>query len=216
MQADQSQFSKLPKKQLVFISERLLNSDFPSGNPYDYNFDTAYENLESVAKYFNITIVHEDVEFFAKFLEVNEDIIAELMANNREQIKNSELIEQLQIPVAKTYSLDYTVFGTCNYTEYLSQMFDSYDKDWVEDSATQQRNDGNWSLWDGDQRDTTDYSDFDESDYTFDEVTEVENNVSESILSKLVVENTSDVIDSLDKKTLLELRRIIDSKLGLI
>ena len=31
-----------------------------------------------------------------------------------------------------------------------------------------------------------------------------------------VIENTKDVVNSLDKKTLLELRRIIDSKLRLL
>jgi hypothetical protein len=216
MSAEQSQFSRLPKKQLVFIAERLLDGDFPSGNPYDYNFDSAYEKLQSVSNYFNITITHDDVEFFCKFLQINEDIIAELFANNREQMRNKELIEQLEIPVAKTYNLDYNIYGTCNYTEYLSQTFDSYDEDWVKDSASQQRNDGNWSPWEGNVRDATDYSEYDESDFSFEDVTEVQDEMNESILNRLVIENTSDLVDSLDKKTLLELRRIIDSKLRLI
>ena len=33
MPTAQSQFSRLPKKQLVFIAEKLVDEDFPIGNP---------------------------------------------------------------------------------------------------------------------------------------------------------------------------------------
>lgn len=218
MGADQSQFSKLPKKQLVLIVDKLLDEDFPSGNPYgDYDYNKNYEALENIGRYFNISVVNEDVEFFAKFIEINDNIISELIANNREQINNKELIEKLEIPIAKTYDLRYNVWGTCTYDEYLAQYFDSYDKDWVADSAKQQREDGNWDLYDGrNVRDTT-YDNFDESDYSFDEVYEVNDDntykIKESLLDRLVVENTSEVVNSLDKQTLIKLQQIINSRL---
>ena len=73
-------------------------------------------------------------------------------------------------------------------------------------------------MWEGEERAPTDYDNFEESDYDFDDVHEIdENNIrTESILDRLVLENTKDVVKSLDKKTLLELRRIIDSKLRLL
>jgi len=214
MAAEQSQFSRLPKKQLVFIAEKLVDEDCPIGNPYDDDFDNAYNILQEVSKYFSVEPTQEDVEFFAKLLEINDEIIADLFANNKEQMKNRELIEQLVIPVAKRYKLDYSQWGTCSYTNYMSQEFDSYDEDWVKDSATQQSNDGNWNMWEGEERAPTDYDNFEESDYDFDEVYQVNDEpVQESLLNKLVLENTKDVVKSLDKKTLLELRRIIDSKL---
>jgi hypothetical protein len=217
MATEQSQFSRLPKKQLAFIAEKLVDEDFPIGNPYTDDFDNAYEILQEVSKYFSVESTHEDVEFFAKFLEINDDLIADLFANNREQMNNRELIEQLIIPVAKSYKLDYSAWGTCSYTNYMSQEFDSYDEDWVKDSATQQNNDGNWNMWEGEERAPTDYENFEESDYDFDDVYEVNDEpVQESLLNKLVLENTKDVVKSLDKKTLLELRRIIDSKLRLL
>ena len=216
MATEQSQFSRLPKKQLAFIAEKLVDEDFPIGNPYDDDFDNAYSILQEVSKYFSVEPTHEDVEFFAKFLQINDDSIADLFANNREQMNNKELIEQLVIPVAKSYKLDYSAWGTCSYTNYMSQEFDSYDKDWVKDSATQQSNDGNWNMWEGEERAPTDYENFEESDYDFDDVYEVDKPVQESLLNKLVLENTKDVVKSLDKKTLLELRRIIDSKLRLL
>ena len=221
MSTEQSQFSKLPKKQLVFISEKLVDEDFPIGNPYG-DFEDAYKTLKSVSKYFNIEPSQEDVEFFSKFLEINDEIIADLFANNREQMRNKELIEKLEIPLAKTFDMEYEVDGSCTYTEYLSQEFDCYDKSWVTDSADQQRNDGNWDTYDGRERSPTDYENYEVNDFTYGDVYEVYDDGSgfklrrESILGKLIIENTKDVVNSLDKKTLLELRRVIDSKLRLL
>ena len=215
---EQSQFSKLPKKQLVFIAEKLVDEDFPIGNPYTDDFESAYATLQEVSKYFSVESTHEDVEFFAKLLEINDEIIADLFANNKEQMNNRELIEQLVIPVAKSYNLDYSSWGSCTYTNYMVQEFDSYDEDWVTDSATQQNNDGNWNMWEGQETNPTEYENFEESDYSFGDVYEVNesNTKNESVLNRLVIENTSEVVNSLDRKTLLELRRIIDSKLRLL
>jgi hypothetical protein len=216
MAATQSQFSRLPKKQLVFIAEKLVDEDFPIGNPYISDFDSAYSTLQEVSKYFSVESTHEDVEFFSKFLEINEDIIADLFANNKEQMNNRELIEQLEIPVAKSYNMDYSSWGTCSYTNYMVQEFDSYDKDWVTDSATQQNNDGNWNMWEGQETNPTEYENFEESDYSFGDVYEIDETKTESILDRLVIENTSGVVNSLDKQTLLKLKSIIESRLRLL
>ena len=207
--ADQSQFSRLPKKQLVLIAEKLIDEDFPQGNPYgDYGFSKYYNQLENIGKYFNISAVHEDVEFFSKFLEMNDDVLAEIFETG-----DKSLSEKLIIPVAQTYELLYSVWGSCTYDDYMGQKFDSYDMNWVEDSAEQQRQDGNWDLYDGYNIRDTVYDNFDSSDHSFDEVRPVSENVKESLLSRLVVENTSEVVSSLDRQTLLKLKSIIDSRL---
>jgi hypothetical protein len=216
--ASQSQFSKLPKKQLAFICEKLINDEFPIGNPYDSDFDHAYNILQEVSRYFNISASHEDVEFFSKLLEINGEIIADLFANNREQMGNKELIEQLVIPVAKTYDLHYKTYGTCNFEEFLAQYFDCYDEDWVRDSANQQRNDGNWDFYDGRNVRETEYDSYEVSDESYGHVYEVKgdgetNKIKESVLDRLMIENTKDVVNSLDKKTLLKLKTIIESRL---
>jgi hypothetical protein len=216
MAATQSQFSRLPKKQLVFITEKLVDEDFPIGNPYTDDFDSAYGTLQEVSKYFSVESTHEDVEFFSKFLEINEDIIADLFANNKEQMNNRELIEQLEIPVAKSYNMDYSSWGTCSYTNYMVQEFDCYDRDWVTDSASQQNSDGNWNMWEGQETNPTEYENFEESDYSFGDVYEIDETKTESILDRLVIENTSGVVNSLDKQTLLKLKSIIESRLRLL
>jgi hypothetical protein len=219
--ANQSEFSKLNKKQLFFITKKLIEEDFPTDNPYN-DYPESYNTLENIAKYFNMVVSDEDVQFFVKFIEINDNILTYLI-DNPDNPKDKSLIERLEIPVAKTYDLHYTVWGSCTYTEYLAQKFDSYDKNWVKDSADQQREDGNWDYYDGRKLRDTEYDNFEESDHSYDEVYEVNddktintNFVSDSILDKLVIENTEDVINSLDKKTLIELRRIIDSKLRLL
>jgi len=218
MGAEQSQFSKLSKKQLVSISVKLIDQNFPIGNPYESDYDDAYSILEEVSRYYSIDITHEDVEFFSKFLEINDEIIAELFANNKKEIRNGLLIEQLVIPVAKSYNLDYKVMGTCSYTNYMTQEFDSYDEEWVKDSASQQNNDGSWNMWEGQERSETEYDNYEESDYDYEDVYEIDEskNRNESVLAKLVIENTSEVIGSLDKKTLIKLKSIIESRLRLL
>jgi len=217
--ASQSQFSKLSKKQLVFICEKLVDEEFPIGNPYEQDFDHAYNTLKDVSKYFNIEPAHEDVEFFSKLLEINGEIIGVFFANNREEMRNKGLIEQLVIPVSKTYDLHYTTNGTCNFEEFMAQYFDCYDKDWVRDSAEQQRQDGNWDLYDGRNLRETEYDSFEINDESYGHVYEVTEDyikdgyVNESILDRIVLENTKDVVKSLDKQTLLKLRTIIESRL---
>ena len=207
---EQSQFSRLPKKQLVLIAEKLVDEDFPQGNPYDNReFEEYYKQLEGIGNYFNITVVHEDVEFFSKFLEMNDDLLSKIFNPNGDKT----LIEKLVIPVAQTYELLYNTWGSCTYDEYMGQKFDSYDLDWVLDSAEQQRNNGNWDLYDGYNIRDVDYDNFELSDYSFDEVRPVSENIKESLLDRLVLENTSEVVSSLDRQTLLKLKSIIDSRL---
>jgi hypothetical protein len=216
----ESKFARLSKKQLTLICEKLVDEEFPIGNPYDWGFDSAFEILKDISKYFSIDVnAQEDVEFFSKFLEINEDIIADLFANNREQMRNVSLIEKLQIPTPSVYIVNYDVDGSCTYTEYLSNTFSSYDESWVEDAAKQGYDDGNWDLYEGKVRAKTEYDNFEMNDYNFESVHryyEKPKQIKDSILNKLVVENTSEVIDSLDKDTLLKLKRMIDSKLRLI
>ena len=206
--AEQSQFSKLPKKQLSLIAGKLIDEGFPTGNPYDYDFSDSYDTLVTIGKYFSVSVVHEDVEFFSKFLEMNDDVLADIFETG-----DKTLYDKLIIPVAQTYELRYSVWGSCTFDDYMGQKFDSYDMSWVEDSARQQRDDGNWDLYDGYNINDTTYDNFDTSDYSFDEVNHVSEPVKESLLDKLVLENTSEVVSSLDRGTLLKLKSIIDSRL---
>jgi hypothetical protein len=212
--ADQSQFSRFSKKQLIFICERLLDEGFDASYVYD-NYDDSYKALEDIGKYFNVSINDEDVQFFGKLLSDNDNLIADIFANQGANKNNKELIERLEIPVAKDYELEYTVDGTVNYTEWYTYKVSSYDKSWVDESIRQQYNDGNFDLYEG-HLDDTQYDNYEMNDWEFKGVSEVDPKVQESLLSKLVIENTQDALHSLDKKTLIKLKSIIESRLGLL
>jgi hypothetical protein len=197
--ANQSYFSKLPKKQLVLISEQLIDKNFDTGVYNSSSYDKSYTTLENVAGYFSLNVSDEDVEFFGKFIDINDGILSRIF-----ETKDKSLYDQLIIPVAKEYKVEYSVWGSCTYVEYYETTWSSYDKDWVTDSMRHARDDGNWDIHYGKQVDTT-YDNWEMNDYEFDEVTEVDE-VNESIKKNTIIE-------SLDKKTLLELRGLIDKKL---
>jgi hypothetical protein len=212
--ADQSQFSTYPKKHLIFICERLLDNNFDAANIYD-NYDDSYHALEEIGKYFNTSISDEDVQFFGKLLEDNDELIADIFANQGENKNSKELINQLEIPVAKEYEVHYTVDGRCSYTEYYTYKVSSYSKSWVDDTIRQQYNDGNFDLYNG-YLDDTQYDNWEMDDWEIQTIKDVTPQVQESLLSKLVLENTQDAVNSLDKKTLIKLKSIIESRLRLL
>jgi hypothetical protein len=199
--AEQSRFSKLDKKILVFICEKLIDSDFDAQHPYN-DFEESAKILNHILKYFNGgTVQVEDVEFFAILITDNDDVLANFF-----ETKDKSLYDKIEIPVAKTYRLDYTVDGTCTYTEYLSSNFDAYSMNWVASQANQQMNDGNWDYWQGNYRHDTDYENFEMSDSDFGNVYEINDDKS--------IRESISTIDKLNKKTLLELKNIIEKRLN--
>jgi hypothetical protein len=212
---EQSKFSKLPKNQLVFICERIIDDGFESQlGPYR-DYEDNFDSLKNTAEHFSFDVEDIDVQFFCKFLEINDDILADIFDKKSESVNyNKELLNKLIIPIAKTYEVDYRTYGTCHFEEYLYSKFTSYDEDWVMDSAQQSLNDGNWDYYEGTERREPEYSEFNIDDVVFDGVREVsDDNIKESLLDRLVIENTSEVVSSLDKQTLLKLKRIIESRL---
>jgi hypothetical protein len=75
-------------------------------------------------------------------------------------------------------------------------------------------------MWDGRDIRDTEYENFEESDSSYNHVYNVDDKqetiYSESILDKLVIENTKDVVNSLDRNTLIKLKSIIESRLRLL
>lgn len=212
--ADQSQFSRFSKKQLLFICERLIDEGFDAGNLYN-NYSDSRDALEDIGKYFNVSISDEDVQFFAKLLNDNDNLIADIFANQGADRNSRELIERLEIPVSKDYELEYSVDGSCTYSEYYSYKVSAYEKEWVDDSIRQQYDDGNFDLYEG-KLENTDYDNYEMNEWDFQSVNEITPEVKESLLSKLVIENTQDALNSLDKKTLIKLKSIIESRLRLL
>jgi hypothetical protein len=208
--ADQSTFSRLPKKQLVFIANKLIEDEFEWDDithTYEDIYDSNEDILKQVSTYFNESVVEEDVQFFIKFLEINSGLLDLIFKNN-----DKSLIEQLVIPQSKDYLVEYTTNGSCTFIEYYETRFSSYDKDWVIDSINLQRNNGDWDTYSGVLKDT-EYDNFETQDWEVDEVKDAPNDVQESRNPRKLLENTEKLIPKLDKDTLVSLKFLIDKQL---
>jgi hypothetical protein len=208
--ADQSTFSRLPKKQLVFIANKLIENGFEWDN-ITYNYEDIYDDNETILKnislYFGESVVEEDVQFFIKFLEINSGLLSRIIKNN-----DKSMIEQLIIPQPKDYLVEYTTQGSCTFIEYYETRFSSYDKDWVIDSLNMQRNNGDWDVYSGLLKDTQ-YDNFETQDWEIDAVKDSPNNIQESRNPRKLLENTEKLIPKLDKDTLVSLKFLIDKHL---
>ena len=150
--------------------------------------------------------MNEDVQFFAKFIEINENTLTELY-----ETKNKSLYNKIIIPVPKDYEIRYSVWGSCTYEKYYKDTITSYDEFWVRDMVQEDYNNGNFELYEGVSV-NTEYDNYEMNDWSINEVSE-KKNVRESLFTKLVLENTSSVLDSVDRDTLLKMKSIIESKL---
>ena len=208
--ADQSTFSRLPKKQLVFIANKLIENGFEWDditNIYEDIYDDNETILKNISSYFGESVVEDDVQFFIKFLEINSGLLDLIFKNN-----DKSLIEQLVIPQSKDYLVEYNTNGSCTFIEYYETRFSSYDKDWVRDSINLQRNNGDWDTYSGVLKDT-DYDNFETQDWEVDMVKDAPNDVQESRNPRKLLENTEKLIPKLDKDTLVSLKFIIDKQL---
>jgi hypothetical protein len=207
--ADQSTFSRFPKKQLVFIANKLIEDGF-EWDDITHNYEDIYDSNEDILKqvstYFNESVVEEDVQFFIKFLEINSGLLSRISNGDK------SIIEQLIIPQPKDYLVKYTSQGSCTYIEYYETLFSCYDKDWVRDSLYLQRNNDDWDIYSGVLKDT-EYDNFEMNDWEIDIVKDAPNNLQESRNPRKLLENTEKLIPKLDKDTLVSLKFLIDKQL---
>jgi len=202
----QSTFSKFPKSKLVLMSKALIDADFEFEEPYD-EAEKNFVKLENIMKYFGEVVSSEDFQFLAKFMKINFPVLSEIY-----QTKDKSLYDKLIIPIPKEYKVDYYVWGSCTYTEYLEDKVTCYDKNWVKDSLYQDERDGNWNMFEG-RNINTEYDNHEMSDWTIEDVQPIDSKMNESIFTKMILENKTPVLDTLDKKTLLKLKSIIENKL---
>jgi hypothetical protein len=204
--AEQSVLSKFPIKQLILISEKLIDDDFDFQDPYD-DYDRTMSKLKNIMKYFDREALDLDMEFIAKFIEINYNTLLSI----KDEGKSPEKYNELSIPQSRKYKAYYEISGSAYLTEKYYDYWDSYDESFVKGSMYQQRNDGNWDYWDGHYLEN-ETDNFDSENF---EVTYISLNESrKDLLSKLVVENTEELIDKIDRDSLIKLRNLINQKLS--
>jgi hypothetical protein len=156
------------------------------------------------------SLEYRDVDFISKFMTDNSELIQKIF-----ETKDKSLLSELEYPINKMFKIPYEIHSNQSVLENYTVNWDSYDKKFVRSSLIEARNDGNFDEWTGDLL-RTDVLDSETSDWIIDDenITEINTEKTESILDRLVIENTSSVINSLDRNTLINLRNIINSRLS--
>lgn len=197
------QFESLPKRNLVRISERLIDDggiDFR--NPYDY-YDNFFDLLKEISPMFGIKLIdYEDIEFMSKFIVINDNQLSKIFSKDISKEEKSSLIEGLVIPKLKKFNIEYRVVGSATVIESYETTTSSYDEELAKQQVRYGYDQGEFDYWEGENV-HTDTSDFESHDFIIDEIYETKSYTTES----------NKIIDTLDKKTLLELKQIIDKKL---
>ena len=188
---ESSQLENLPINQLVYISEKLMKSDFDYTDPY-LDYDDNIEKLDKILPYFGFNAQQIDLDFIAKFISTNEELILSIDAPS--QIE--PLLEKFVVPQVGKYEVYYEIWGPATFTEHYKTEWTTYDKKWVENSIETAKNENTWSDYDGDyiEHETDNWE---PDNFKFNKI---------STLSE-------EKINSLEKTTLLELRNLIDKKL---
>ena len=75
---DQSQFSKYPKSHLVLISDKLIDSGFDAAHPYIDHSDNIDYITEATRVFGSSNVEDIDLQFFAKFIQINDDVLLEI------------------------------------------------------------------------------------------------------------------------------------------
>lgn len=203
---DTSIFQNYSKKFLALIIKRLLDNNFEVNNPYED--DKNFETFENAVEPFGDPASDIDMEFFAKLIDINEGLCEEIAKSEKPK---KSLYDALVIPKIDQYRIYWKENGSCSYTNYYREEWSSYDQNWVEYAKDKAHNDGNYSKYESEFE--TEYDNYEPYDETTTDIEKISESKSSS-LDKLISENATYVIDSLDRKSLLILKSIIDKKLG--
>lgn len=169
------------------------------------------EILEKNCKWLGVyNISSLDLDFISTLFFTNHKLLDSYFLG---EVPKESVVNNLKIPELKKFRVDYSLIGSAAKTEYWAQIFEGYEEDHIQKIVTLDYIDGNFDPYSGEFI-NDDTSDFEVDRLYVDEVSEVDRNVRESALSKLIIENTESVIDDLDLKTLLKLRDIINQKLS--
>jgi hypothetical protein len=208
-----STLANLSPKHLAYISQQMIDKGFNGEMPYE-EYDEFVNELTGIVKYFGEKEVSRiDMEFLASFINFNDKVLAELF--DSETQNKQELYGKLIIPRPVEYTFDVLASGRAFVVETYKHRDISYNPEWFFPMIdTLRYNSDEFEYYDGDLTDTL-VEDFDVDNLEIENIEVVDNRTSmkESILKRLVVENTESMIDSLDFNTLMELKRIIDTKL---
>jgi hypothetical protein len=208
-----SELENLNPKHLVYVAQKMIDEGFSAKNPYD-EYDTLSSDLSEAVKYFGIKDISRlDMEFLASFISVNDEVLSQLF--DSETQNKQDLYRQLETPKPEKYTYNVLASGHGYVIETYKHTELTYNPEWIPTMVDALRyNSDEFEYYNGELTDTL-VEDFEVNNLEIDDVFRVmsQSSLKESILKRLVIENTESMVDSLDFQTLIELKRIIEKKL---
>lgn len=206
---DFTEFLSLPLNVLIVVAKMCYDDGFDYSDPYG-DMDKSFDILKnSSAWVFNDTFNSLDVEFIAKVINNNLDIFQNTPLKN---FKSQEMVSMITIPISKTYKVYYERWGNAIVTEKYNEIWRSFDENWVRESMQYEEREGTWNFYDGNYEG----NEIEEFEVQGESIVKVVDDGPklESLLSRLVLENTSEVIDKVDRQTLIKIRNLINQRLS--
>ena len=203
-----SSFTEQPIKILLAVAESLMDSKFDYNNPWKKSEEN-YELLDQSSAWIGISVEYEDMEFMAALLKQNEETLTDYING---KISRQDAISRIQKPKIKKFKIWYEIWGPATLTEQYNTVWESFDEKWAEDSLKFHYYDGSFDYFQGE------YVGHESDDFEADNFQITDSKVlgenKKAILDKLVVENTENLLDNLDRDTLIHLRNLINRKLS--
>ena len=207
-----SELQKLNQKVLLNLIASCKKDGIDFYRPFlSSKYPDNLQILEKNCKWLGVYDISSlDLDFISTLFFTNNKLLESYFSG---QIPKESVVGSLKIPKLKKFRVDYSLIGSAVKTEYYVQTLEGYNEDYVEKILNLDYIDGNFDPYSGDFI-NDDTADFEIDRLYVDEVSEVDRNVTESTLSRLIIENTESIVNDLDLQTLLKLRDIINQKLS--
>lgn len=199
-----------PLNVIVKLAIMLMESkEFNTIEPY-LHYRENKKILEKYTSAINVYAEPLDLEFISKFINDNYKSLRDVI---EKRVKISSILDNLVIPKSSDYKIEYEVSGPAFVTYYFKITRESYEEEWVKEGLTEEFNEGYFDYWEGSVL-NKEIDSFEVSgDLRINDIEEI-NEFKKPMLGKLVMENTKEILDSLDKETLINLRNLINQKIS--
>ena len=199
---------KLPLKAIVEISKLCWENQLDINSPYG-DFSSNEEIVTDASAWTGQDVEALDVEFICLFMNQNSALLLSYFDGKS---TFQDISSKLKIPKSKKFKVTYEVWGSATLTETYNTGWTSYNEDWIKDSMEEHRSNGSWNYYDG-EYESNESDNFDPDDFDILDITEKGRTFKENTFSKLVLENTNDILDNVDRDTLIKLRNLSNKSL---
>jgi hypothetical protein len=204
-----SDLQNLDKRLLTKIVKKL-DDDRIFNKTLHYNVSSIIDEANDSIQIFGLDdLDYLDVEFLFQLEEKNRSLFKQIFKPETSKEERLSLVNKIVIPTLKKFNVDYRVSGTGTIEYDYNHNFETYLDEFTSSQLEILNNEMIFEYWEGDVVHGPEIMDWETHDIRVIDSNIVSNNdIKESV--KL------STIESMDKKTLLFLKEIIDKRLSLL